>query len=202
MTCATRRSRGDDGDGDDGGAGADGDGDDVRGWATPRRYSEFKALAATLARTCGAPPPLPSSRHSLESVLSRVGYPDTRYLERRRAALDRWLHTVVSLPALQYDADARAAVINFVDPTGQLHRLLARPSRTQRLRALEDMLSAKAPPDSPPSPPPPHVDLSVEAPGTSSESTLSSDRDSDTEEIFRPPTPPSKSKAPPPGMRE
>ncbi|KAH8061620.1 hypothetical protein JL721_8853 [Aureococcus anophagefferens] len=41
------------------------------------RYSEFKALAAALKRAARTPP-LPGSRRSLESVLSRVGFPDTR----------------------------------------------------------------------------------------------------------------------------
>ena len=126
--------------------------DDFRGWATPRRYSEFKALAAALKRAARTPP-LPGSRRSLESVLSRVGFPDTRYLDKRRAALDAWLRAVVALSAGFDDAGARAAVVDFVDPAGHLHMVLARPTRTNRLRALESLLSPPPPPPDPPAPP-------------------------------------------------
>ncbi|KAH8067803.1 hypothetical protein JL720_12302 [Aureococcus anophagefferens] len=116
--------------------------------STRRRYSEFKALAAALKRAARTPP-LPGSRRSLESVLSRVGFPDTlpRQAPRRHARA----RAVVALSAGFDDAGARAAVVDFVDPAGHLHMVLARPTRTNRLRALESLLSP--PPPDPPAPP-------------------------------------------------
>ncbi|KAH8043869.1 hypothetical protein JL720_17270 [Aureococcus anophagefferens] len=95
------------------------------------RVQGARGRAEAGART----PPLPGSRRSLESVLSRVGFPE-RYLDKRRAALDAWLRAVVALSAGFDDAGARAAVVDFVDPAGHLHMVLARPTRTNRLRAL------------------------------------------------------------------
>ncbi|KAH8065657.1 voltage-gated potassium channel [Aureococcus anophagefferens] len=107
----------------------------------------LRALAAALKRAARTPP-LPGSRRSLESVLSRVGFPDTRYLDKRRArggssgggAL-RWLRR---------RGRARPSSTSSTPPATSM--VLARPTRTNRLRALESLLSPPPPPD-PPAPP-------------------------------------------------
>ena len=156
------------------------DDEDPSGWATPRRYSEFKALHASLCRAAlqqahAAPPALPGTRVGagafFESVLSRVGYQDETHLERRRSALDAWLKAVLAAPA--GSTAARKALSDFLDPS-----LLLRTSRNAKrgdLSDLERFFHTRQPevPTSPRIPPPDEREKVLRAPSSSSSSSSS-----------------------------
>lgn len=109
------------------------------GWSAPRRYREFEALRKDVGWSVGFPAP----RKSLDSLWSRAGFQDLRYLDARRRDLEAWLRGLVSQPSVH---GSKTKVLTFVDPNGHLKEILLR-RRMQHPDRLQAVLGDLPPGD-------------------------------------------------------